>query len=234
VLKRLWPKFLAGKARAWVLERVAGGEVTGGKFTVNLGPEDVADAPADPRGRAAVRLDGRGMIVSFNLERNAEVVTMCSYAPLFAHAEGWQWTPDLIWFDNLNSYGTPNYYIQKLYANNKGTHVLSILSNNAPVTGQERVYASAVWDENTNELIIKVVNASDREQTKEIVLEGAAKVNSKATLIVLKSETLDGVNSISEPKKISPVEQPLSLKGKKLSLPLAPHSFSVVKIKLSK
>ncbi|HKZ38561.1 MAG TPA: alpha-L-arabinofuranosidase C-terminal domain-containing protein, partial [Chryseolinea sp.] len=44
------------------------------------------------------------------LERNADVVHMASYAPLFAHAEGWQWTPDLIWFDNLRSYGTPNYY----------------------------------------------------------------------------------------------------------------------------
>ncbi len=168
------------------------------------------------------------------LERNAEVVTMSSYAPLFAHVDGWQWTPDLIWFDNLNAYGTPNYYVQKLYANNKGTHVLPMLANNLPVTGQDKVYASAVWDKNTNEVILKVVNASDREQTKEIVLEGAAKVNSKATLIVLKSETLDGVNSLTEPKKISPVEQPVSLKGKKLSLPLAPHSFSVVKIKLSK
>ena len=168
------------------------------------------------------------------LERNAEVVTMCSYAPLFAHVEGWQWTPDLIWFDNLNSYGTPNYYVQKLYANHKGTHVLSMLSNDTPVTGQDKVYASAVWDKNTNEVIIKVVNASDREQTKEIVLEGAAKVNSKATLIILKSETLDGVNSLAEPKKISPAEQILNLKGKKLSLPLAPNSFSVVKVKLSK
>ena len=55
------------------------------------------------------------------LERNAEVVTMCSYAPLFAHSEGWQWTPDLIWFDNLKSYGTPNYYVQKLFSLNKGT-----------------------------------------------------------------------------------------------------------------
>ena len=41
------------------------------------------------------------------LERNADVVTMCSYAPLLAHTEGWQWTPDLIWFDNLKSFGTP-------------------------------------------------------------------------------------------------------------------------------
>ena len=47
------------------------------------------------------------------MERNADVVAMASYAPLFAHAEGWQWTPDMIWVDNLRSYGTPNYYVQK-------------------------------------------------------------------------------------------------------------------------
>ena len=70
------------------------------------------------------------------LERNADVVVMCSYAPLFAHLEGWQWTPDLIWFDNLNAYGTANYYVQKLFSNNRGTHVLNMLQNNQPVAGQ--------------------------------------------------------------------------------------------------
>ena len=65
------------------------------------------------------------------LERNADVVTMASYAPLFAHVDAWQWTPDLIWFDNLRSYGTPNYYVQKVYATNQGTHLL-------PLAGPER------------------------------------------------------------------------------------------------
>jgi alpha-N-arabinofuranosidase len=41
------------------------------------------------------------------MEHNAEVVRMASYAPLFAHEEGWQWRPNLIWLDNLNIYGTP-------------------------------------------------------------------------------------------------------------------------------
>ena len=44
------------------------------------------------------------------LERNADVVLMSSYAPLFAHVDAWQWTPNLIWFDSLRSYGTPSYY----------------------------------------------------------------------------------------------------------------------------
>ena len=53
------------------------------------------------------------------LERNADVVHMATYAPLFAHVEGWQWRPDMIWFDNLNSVATASYYVQQLYATYK-------------------------------------------------------------------------------------------------------------------
>ena len=51
-----------------------------------------------------------------SLERNADVVTMSSYAPLFASEERWQWRPNLIWSDNLKSYGTPSYYVQQISA----------------------------------------------------------------------------------------------------------------------
>ena len=80
------------------------------------------------------------------MERNAEVVHLTSYAPLFAHEEGWQWTPDMIWFNNLESFGTPNYYVQKLFANNKGTDLLSITKDGKAVTGQNDLFASAVKD----------------------------------------------------------------------------------------
>ncbi len=58
------------------------------------------------------------------LERNADVVRMASYAPLFANVDAWQWTPDLIWCDNLRVYGTPNYYVQQLFSRNRGDAVL--------------------------------------------------------------------------------------------------------------
>jgi hypothetical protein len=45
------------------------------------------------------------------LERNADLVVMASYAPLFGHVDAWQWSPNLIWFDNLRSFGTPSYYV---------------------------------------------------------------------------------------------------------------------------
>jgi alpha-L-arabinofuranosidase len=60
------------------------------------------------------------------LERNADVVCMASYAPLFAHVEGWQWTPNLIWTDNLRVHGTPNYYVQQLFSRNRGDAVLPV------------------------------------------------------------------------------------------------------------
>ena len=58
------------------------------------------------------------------LERNADVVRMASYAPLFAQVDGWQWTPNLIWTDNLRAYGTPNYYVQQMFSRNRGDEVL--------------------------------------------------------------------------------------------------------------
>jgi alpha-L-arabinofuranosidase len=60
------------------------------------------------------------------LERNSDVVTMSSYAPLFGHEEAWQWRPNLIWFDNFVTYATPNYYVQKLFSLNRGDKVLPV------------------------------------------------------------------------------------------------------------
>lgn len=163
------------------------------------------------------------------LERNADVVHLASYAPLFAHAEGWQWTPDLIWFDNLNSYGTPNYYVQKLFSNNKGTHQLSILNGNENVIGQGNIFASAVLDKNTGEVIVKIVNSSDKAQSRMLQLSGA-KLNSKAEVITLKSTPTD-VNDFNEPSKIAPVSGSAVVKGKTIKLDLAPYSLTVMKVK---
>jgi alpha-N-arabinofuranosidase len=101
------------------------------------------------------------------LERNADVVHLASYAPLFGHAGRWQWTPDLIWFDNLSSYGTANYYVQKLFSTNAGTHVLSVLNGTEKVAGQNNLYASGVWDDNKKEVILKIVNANETPHTPD-------------------------------------------------------------------
>ena len=150
------------------------------------------------------------------MERNADVVCMASYAPLFAHVDGWQWTPDMIWVDNLQTFGTPNYYVQKLFSLNKGTNVVPLLEDNKPLTGQDSLYASATIDKNTNELIVKLVNVSGKVQSKDIQVAGIKKLNESATITVLKADELDGVNSFSQPGNVKPGEQQLKLKGKNL------------------
>jgi len=163
------------------------------------------------------------------LERNADLVHMASYAPLFAHVDAWQWTPDLIWFDNLHAYGTPNYYVQKLFSVNKGTHVLPITAQGNTVAGQQNLYASAVSDVRAKAIITKLVNAGDAAQTITVQLLGNRKVSNTGTLTTVKAD-LNAVNSIAQPQQVRPEEQPLKWKGKEVKLVLPPHSFSVLKI----
>ena len=59
-------------------------------------------------------------------ERNADIVHMTTPAPLFTHVDGWQWRPDQIWYDQIQMFKTVSYYVQQMYATNKGTHVLSL------------------------------------------------------------------------------------------------------------
>jgi alpha-N-arabinofuranosidase len=166
-----------------------------------------------------------------SLERNADVVQMASYAPLFAHVDGWQWAPDLIWVNNLNAYGTPDYYVQKLFSLNKGSKVVPISLNNDVVAGQDSLYASACIDAATNELIIKVVNASDKSQNNTLQLDGVKKIAAKGKLIVMQSD-LTALNSFDSPTNVAPVESTIAIKGKKIQLNTSPYSFSVLRVKL--
>ncbi len=166
------------------------------------------------------------------LERNADVVEMASYAPLFAHAEGWQWTPDLIWVDNLRSYGTANYHVQKLFSTNRGTDVVPVLAGNKAVSGQQDLYASATIDRETNELILKVVNSSAKKQHGTFKLEGLSKINGKGTLTVLSSDDLDLVNSFERPDAIAPVISQVAIRNKTIDLPMNPYSVNVMRVRL--
>lgn len=198
-------------------------------FAGEYAAQSVATVSADNKNNWKCALSEAAFMTG--LERNADVVSMASYAPLFAHAEGWQWTPDLIWFDNLNSYGTPNYYVQKLFSNNRGSQVVPILLNNAVIAGQDSCFASACIDKATNELIVKIINTSGKEQSKEIVINGV-NLGNTGIQTVLKGEKLDDVNSFTEPAKIKPVDKEIRVSGKKISMPLAAYSFNVVRIKM--
>ena len=164
------------------------------------------------------------------LERNADVVQMASYAPLFAHVEAWQWRPDLIWFDNVHTIGTPNYYVQKMFSTNKGTDVVNIFSNGKALEGKDSLYASAVMDKARNELILKIVNSSVNPLPVQINLDGVSPLNSKANMQVLNSNDLLAFNAVTGPPIILPRDKIIDISDKKLNVSLEPSSLSVIKV----
>ena len=163
------------------------------------------------------------------MERNADLVTMTSYAPLFAHVEAWQWTPDMIWFDNLRAVGTVNYYIQKMYANHPGTDVVSVTSGKEKVLGQQGIYASTTIDGATNELILKVANVNAVATTVSVSLKGKT-ANGEAKWYYMASADEAMMNSLDEPKKLAPLEKTVVYSGKKLTFELDAKSFNVIRI----
>ena len=170
------------------------------------------------------------------LERNADVVHMATYAPLFAHVEGWQWRPDMIWFDNLESFPTSSYYVQQLYASNKGTNVLPLTMDKKPVTGaegQNGLFASAVIDKKAGEYIVKVANTSDKEQPITLNFAGMKK-NNKLTsckVITLNAPNPDAENSLENPSLITPKESTMPIDGQSLQTTIAPLTFQVYILK---
>ncbi|MGW8315350.1 MAG: alpha-L-arabinofuranosidase C-terminal domain-containing protein [Bacteroidales bacterium] len=164
------------------------------------------------------------------LERNSDVVYMASYAPLLAHTEAWQWTPDLIWFDNLIAYGTPNYYVQKLVATHRGTHLLGIHREGGDITGEDGLYASSVWDETSGEVIVKLVSNNDHPVPVRLSIETDRILSPSATATVLSSNDLSAMNSIAEPENMVPVNHTLHMRGENLELQLDPYSLTIVTI----
>ena len=165
-------------------------------------------------------------------ERNADVVHMCTYAPLFAHVQGWQWRPDLIWFDNMNSVRSVNYYVQQLYGHNAGTNVLNTSENKLPLTGQDGIYASSVYDKNKNEIILKVANTSDAIKTINYNLKGLKNSERAAKKTVLKSTNQDIENTLENPTAVVPVTEDMKIPGNNFQLNLEPKSFYLLNIQL--
>ena len=169
------------------------------------------------------------------LERNADVVHMATYAPLFAHVEGWQWRPDLIWYDNLNSFRTASWHVQALYAEFKGEHVLRTTMDGASVSGaagQDGLFASSVAD--GNRIYVKVVNTAETARTVPLRFSGLKKGQSikPAGRVRFTSDKLYEDNSLALPEQIAPVReafsgQPLTAAAPEIEASLAPYCFDI-------
>ena len=181
-----------------------------------------------------------------DLERNADIVEMATYAPLFAHIDGWQWRPDMIWYDNLRMFKSVSYYVQQMYAMYKGTNVLSLTAadpadakgkKRVPVGGQEGMnglFASSVYDANTGEVIIKIANTSKQPQSVQFNLLGMTGERT-ATTLTLSHNGMDDENTLDQPTKITPKPGTVTCQADKkntvLTDQLPAMSFRLYKVK---
>ncbi len=184
-----------------------------------------------------------------NIERNADLVHMATYAPLFAHVDGWQWRPDLIWYDNLHTARTASYYVQQLYMTNRGTNVLpttvSIDGGQASVNpvpkGEDGVFASSVIDTQKQEIIVKVINTTGEAQPLTIQLTGLSKkqlaaIGTSVSVTSLDCSDYDAENQPGRPEVVSPKNSTATLvadkKGASLTAQLPAKTFQVYRVKL--
>lgn len=199
-----------------------GPKVFAGEYACHV-KEDPADFPTAKNVFEAALAEAAIMT---GFERNADIVHMATYAPLFAHVEGWQWRPDLIWMDNLTTVRTPNYYVQQLYGQNPGTHVLSLLEGKKPVTGQDGLCASAVYDKNTNGFIVKLTNTSTEPKEVVITFKGIKSLgNGKVT--TLHADRMDAANTIEKKNNVVPKTADVQADGNVLRTTIPAKTFAV-------
>jgi alpha-N-arabinofuranosidase len=166
------------------------------------------------------------------MERNGDLVRMTCYAPLFGDENAWQWRPDLIWFDNLNVYGSANYYVQKLFSLNPGTNLLTVRLSGVPnlEDNMKALSVSSTLNKKAGEVIIKAVNASADSLETNIELQGINKAGPQAKAITLTAKSLTDENSLQEPKKIYPAEKTVSINSPNFSYEFPPYSLTVLRI----
>jgi alpha-L-arabinofuranosidase len=193
------------------------------------------------------------------MERNSDLIIMSCYAPLFVNVntatatapKAWQWDSDLIGYNALNSYGSPSYYVQKLFGNLLGNKIVPVTADNIPTQPKPltkkdstdgiklapqvpTVFYSATMDEKSGTVFIKLVNTTGRKQPININLNGITKVLPQATLTVIKGNRPEDTNTITEPEKILPSTSIIKGVAAKFKRTLDPYSVSVLQLQVNK
>ncbi len=203
---------------AWMYERIA---------LYDEYPRDVAvfagEYAAHPTGRENT-MEGALAEAAFltGLERNADVVKLASYAPLFNRTGHSQWKPDMIWFDDKDVFLSPNYYVQKLYANNVGDFTID-MEGEEKALWNEKIYVSVTGKEDGT-IILKAANCSGTEYKLPLTDEAGKAVSGNAEIFVLKGDGPEKEN-MPQPSVIAKCQGNIS--G---SVTLAPKTFTVVRL----
>jgi len=190
------------------------------------------------------------------MERNSDLVIRSCYAPLFVNVnkatatapKAWQWDSDLIGYDALTSYGSPSYYVQKMFNSYIGDKVVPVTGINIPTQTRPAtksdsaankmpqpipaLFYVATQDTKTGKLFLKVVNTTGKQQQVDIDLKGVGKLSPDGIIVVIKGDKPEDTNTISDPKKIVPVASKVSGISKKFTRIFDAYSVSVLQINM--
>ena len=158
-----------------------------------------------------------------NVERNADIVRMTSYAPLLARHGHTNWNPDMIYFNSSRIDLTPGYYTQKIFGNNSGdqyiTGKLSVESRRDDV--RKRISTSTVYDSATGDLIIKLVNLLPVAVTTAVEVTDCDALSTTATCTVLTGKPAD--------RTAVPTESTIEV-APQFSYEMPAYSFTTIRI----
>ncbi|QJD94876.1 alpha-L-arabinofuranosidase [Mucilaginibacter robiniae] len=159
-----------------------------------------------------------------SLERNGDVVSMSSYAPLLAREGHTQWNPDMIYFNNSEVKPTVAYYVQQLYGQNAGNQYLpsTVALSDTHTAVTKRVGISVVRDSQTQDLIVKLANLLPVAVHSNVDLKGISVANQKAVATILQGNPAG--------KDAKPVESTINV-ANKFTADLPAYSFTVIRIK---
>ncbi len=162
------------------------------------------------------------------MERNSDLVLISSYAPLLVNVNpnGMQWQSDLIGYDANSAYGSPSYYAQVMFAGHVGTETLASELKGAG----DRLFYTVTRDPAKGIVYLKIVNASSKAQDLKISLNGAGTVKPTAKLVRLSAATTAATNSITDPKRVVPVESTVKGVGKEFTRTVPGYSIDVLEI----
>lgn len=160
------------------------------------------------------------------LERNADIVWMATPAPLFAHVDGWQWRPDEIWMDNLSTMRTPTYWVQQMYGENAGTNVLKMTEGKDAIKGQDGMYATACYDKNTKQYILKIANTNAEAKDIAVTFKGIKSLpDGKVT--TLHHDNPDAINTLENKNVVAPKTGSVKAEGNVLKVSVPAKTFAV-------
>ena len=140
---------------------------------------------------------------------------------------GMQWSTDLIGFDALNSYGSPAYYAQAMFASCLGDHTME-----STVSGAGDRFFYSVTATKGSKACVKLVNAASTAQPISLTLTGLGLGNHPAGLDTLKGNTSWATNTIANPTRVAPVHTKLTVKDERLEQVLPPYSIQVLEVDL--